>query len=102
MKYYKSYLSRLAIENHIAYVSETKIILNYVLFILFHCYPEGFFGAYKGNSIRKTYYYKNRKYNKGIIGNILAFIGVIEDHMKGTLHFHLSLLVLFLHIFSKS
>ena len=63
-----------------------------MLSILFGCSPEGFFGAYEGTSIRKTRYYKNRKYNKGIIGNILAFVGVIEDHMKGTLHFHLVLI----------
>ena len=92
MKYHKTYLSRLAIENPIAYVTETKSILNHVLSILFGCSPEGFFGAYEGTSTRKTRYYKNRKYNKGIIGNILAFVGVIEDHMKGTLHFHLVLI----------
>ena len=35
MKYHKIYLSRLAIENPIAYVTETKSILNHVLSILF-------------------------------------------------------------------
>ena len=89
IKFHKSYLSRLAMENTIAYISETKLILNYILSIIFGCSPEGFFSEYEGTSTRKTHYYKNRKNNKGIIGNILAFISVIEDYMKGTLHFHL-------------
>ena len=37
MKYHKSYLSRLAMENPIAYVAETKSDLNHVLSILFGC-----------------------------------------------------------------
>ena len=89
MQYHKSYLSRLAMENPIAYVSETKSVLNHILSILFGCPPEGFFGVYEGISSRKTRYYKNRRFKKGIIGNTLAFIGVVEDHVKGTLHFHL-------------
>ena len=39
IKFHKSYLSRLAMENPIAYVSETKLILNHILFILFSCSP---------------------------------------------------------------
>ena len=38
---------------------------------------------------KKTHYYKKCKYKKGIIGNTLSFIGVVEDHVKGTLHFHI-------------
>ena len=30
MKYHKSYLSRLEMENPITYISETKLILNHV------------------------------------------------------------------------
>ena len=37
----------------------------------------------------KTRYYKNRRHNKEIIGNILDFIGVIEEHIKVTLNYHL-------------
>ena len=53
MQYHKSYLSRLAMENPIAYVSETKSVLNHVLSILFGCPLEGFFGVYDGISSRK-------------------------------------------------
>ena len=67
IKYYKSYISRLAIENLVTYLIESKIILNHILSILFGYSPERFFGAYEGTSTRKTRYYKNRRHNKGII-----------------------------------
>ena len=89
-------------ENPIAYEAETKSVLNHVLSIIFGYPPKGFFSAYEGISSRKTRYYRNRRFKKGIIGNTLTFIGVIEDHVKGTLHFHLIFLGLSLHMFSKN
>lgn len=38
---------------------------------------------------KKDILFKNRKHNKGIIQNILDFIGIVKYHIKGTLHFHL-------------
>ena len=88
LNFQKSRLARLAMENPVAYVAETKLILNHVLTILLGCPPEGFFGAFEGPSSRKTEYFKNRK---GIIGHLLALAGVCEDHTRGTLHFHIIL-----------
>ncbi|KAL3931624.1 MAG: hypothetical protein SGBAC_011222 [Bacillariaceae sp.] len=86
----RQYLSKLAMESPVAYVLETKLILNHVLTILFGRPPEGFFSAYDGPSKRKTQYYKN--VGKGIFGHTLAYAGVVEDHVKGTLHFHIVML----------
>lgn len=58
IKYHKSYISKLEIENPIAYITETKIILIYVLSIIFSFSLEDIFSKYKWNSIRKTYYLK--------------------------------------------
>ncbi|CAJ1937001.1 unnamed protein product, partial [Cylindrotheca closterium] len=75
-------------ENPVAYVAETKAILNNVLSILVGCPPEGFPGLYDGKSTRKSRYWNTKK---GIFGHILSFAGVVEDHAKGTLHFHIIL-----------
>jgi hypothetical protein len=85
-KYTRDHLARLAMENPIAYVEETKALIRNVLSILFGQEPEHFFGATEGHSSRKTKYYKCRP--KGILGDILAYTGTVEDHCKGTLHFH--------------
>jgi hypothetical protein len=85
-KYTRDYLARLAMENPIAYVEETKSLIRNVLSILFGLEPAHFFGATEGHSSRKTKYYKCR--SKGILGDILAYTGTVEDHCKGTLHFH--------------
>ena len=71
MKYHKSYLSRLAMENPIAYVSETKSVLNHVLSILFGCPPERFFGVYDGISSRKTRYYKTGDLKRELLEMLL-------------------------------
>ena len=84
--YQRSQLAKLAIENPIAYVMETKSMITHVLLVLFGLAPEHFFSAYEVKTARKTQYYKHRQ--KSIIGRILSFVGVVEDHMKGTLHFH--------------
>ncbi|CAJ1952630.1 unnamed protein product [Cylindrotheca closterium] len=88
MRFEGAYLSKLATENPAAYVCETKAILHHVLSILVGCPPEGFFGAYDGRSTRKSHYW-NTKNCKGIFGHGLGLAGVVEDHMKGTLHFHI-------------
>jgi hypothetical protein len=38
------------------------------------------------NTARKTTYYRAKK---GIFGHTLSIIGIVKDHAKGTLHFHL-------------
>ena len=50
--------------------------------------PEGYFGKYENTSIRLTRFWKQQK---GIFGHVLSYAGVVEDHVKGTLHFHLIL-----------
>jgi len=54
--------------------------------ILFGTTPENFYAQSDGASSRKTRWYK---VEKGVFGNTLAFIGVVEDHAKGTLHYHI-------------
>jgi hypothetical protein len=80
----------LGIQNPVAYVQESKTMVNDVLSILLKLPPESFFGATEGTSTRKTRYFKSKTYGrKGIFGHTLAYYGVVEDHQKGTLHYHL-------------
>lgn len=53
IKYHKLYLSRLSIENQVVYVTEPKLIFNYILSIFFVYYLERLFSAHEGSSIRK-------------------------------------------------
>ena len=48
--------------------------------------PEHFFARLSGKSSRKTKYFQE---TKGVIGHALGYIGVVEDHAKGTSHYHL-------------
>ena len=66
IKFTRDRLARLAIENPVAYVEESKLVLRDVLSILFGLKPEHFFGKTEGKSIRRTKYYKYR--HKGIMG----------------------------------
>jgi hypothetical protein len=85
-KYTRDHLAQLAMENPVAYVEETKVLIRHVLSILFGLEAAHFFGATEGHSSRKTKYYKCR--SRGILGDVLAYTGTVEDHCKGTLHFH--------------
>ena len=76
----------MAMDDPITFVEETKQMLNDVCSILLGIPPEDFFAKLDSNSRRKTKYFKC---NKGVFGHCLAYIGVTEDHKKGTLHFHI-------------
>ena len=75
-----------AVDNPVAYVAECKAVIFDVLSYLFCMSPESFYSAEDGKSSRKTRYYVVR--GKGAIGHTLAIGGCVEDHAKGTLHFH--------------
>lgn len=81
----------LAMRNPVAFVQENKTLLSDILSILlgFSIEDEAFFGRNEGESTRVTNYYKSKK---GIFGHPLYAIGVTEDHHRGTLHWHVSLL----------
>jgi hypothetical protein len=83
----RSALATRAIDNPVAYVNESKSMINDVLSILLGVAPENFFGSLEGRSVRKVRYFKSN--GKGICGFTLAFNGTVEDHTKGTLHYHL-------------
>ena len=79
-------LAAMAMDNPIAYVQESKAMIQHVLELLIGYAPEHFWSLYDGKSIRKTRYFKTR--GKGVFGHTLAYFGMIEDHQKGTLHYH--------------
>ena len=83
--------AHLGMTNPVAFVLENKLILNDILSTLIGLDPEdmAFFSRYESTSSRKTRYYKAKK---GIFGHPLYAIGVTEDHSRGTLHWHISLL----------
>ena len=76
-----------AMNDPIAYVAELKSVINDVLTVLFGVEPESFYAKSERKSSRKTRYFRFRM--KGVMGYTLAFYGVVEDHQRGTLHFHL-------------
>ena len=76
----------MAINNPVAFVSESQSLINDVCSLLLGIPPEDFFSRYASESHQKTRYFK---LNKGIFGHCLAYIGIVEDHAKGTLHYHL-------------
>ena len=78
-----------AMNNPVAYVSEYRDMLYDVLVILLGVPPQNFTTVMDHRQTRKTRYFKDR--GKGIIGNVLAYYGTNEDHLKGTLHFHLAI-----------
>ena len=71
--------ARMAMDDPITFVEETKQMLNDVCSILLGIPPEDFYSALESESRRKTRYFKC---NKGIFGNCLAYVGVTEDHKK--------------------
>ena len=73
-------------ENPVVYVDECKRMISDVCRILLGLPLEHFFERNVGESRRRTWCYTC---NKGVLGHCLAIIGVMEDHAKGTLHFHL-------------
>jgi hypothetical protein len=73
-------------DNPVAFVAESKAMINDICSILLGCPPGDFFSSFDSQSSRKTTYFK---LNKGIFGSCLAYIGVVEDHAKGTLHYHI-------------
>ena len=90
-------LAKLAMENPVAYVQESKSMIQHVLNLLLGYAPEHFWSLYDGESVRKTRYFKAR--GKGVFGHTLAYFGMIEDHQKGTLHYHFCCMDLYLHIY---
>ena len=62
------------------------MMIHDILLFLFGVPLKSFYRKQEGVSSRKTTYYRNVK---GINGYTLAVIGVVEDHQKGTIHFHL-------------
>jgi len=85
----KEALAELAMDNPVACVMESKQLVNHILLHLFKLPVEGFFGRHEGDSCRKTRFFRAR--GKGIAGHSLAFVGAVEDHQKGTLHYHIIL-----------
>ena len=82
----RSVRAGLAIKNPIAFVQESKSLINLVCSLLIGAPPEHFFARSAGKSSHKTKYFQE---TKGVIGHALGYIGVVEDHAKGTLHYHL-------------
>lgn len=81
----------LAVDNPVAFVLENKAILNHILCILIGLKPDSqaFYSKSDAVSSRRTRYFKA---SKGVFGHPLYAIGVTEDHCRGTLHWHISLL----------
>ena len=71
--------ARMAMDDPIIFVEETKQMLNDVCSILLGIPPEDYYGALESSSRRKTRYFKC---NKGVFGHCLAYVGVTEDHKK--------------------
>ena len=82
----RSVRAGLAIKNPVAFVQQSKTLINFVCSLLIGAPPEHFFARSAGKSSCKTKYFQE---TKGAIGHALGYIGVVEDHAKGTLHYHL-------------
>ena len=82
----RSVRAGLVIKNPVAFVQESKSLINLVCSLLIGAPPEHFFARSAGKSSRKTKYFQE---TKGVIGHALGYIGVMENHTKGTLHYHL-------------
>jgi hypothetical protein len=82
---FRAYLAK---DDPLTFVSEIRETLVHVCEILLGIRLEGMASKNVAYTSRKTVYYKSKK---GIFGHALAAIGVIEDHAKGTVHFHLLL-----------
>jgi len=82
----ESVRARLSMEDPVTFVSETKEMLVSVCELLLGVQLEHMFTKISGETSQKTRYFKS---SKGIFGCPMALIGVIEDHARGTVHFHL-------------
>jgi hypothetical protein len=71
--------ARMAMDDPITFVEETKQMLHDVCSILLGIPPEDYYAAADGESRRKTKYFKC---NKGVLGHSQAYVGVTEDHKK--------------------
>ena len=71
--------AKMAMDDPVTFVEETKQMLNDVCSLLLGIPPEDFYASLDSESRRKTRYFKC---NKGIFGNCLAYVGVTEDHKK--------------------
>ena len=88
---------RNVMENPVAYVIESKTVINDIRSLLIGAPAQECFSYYDSGSSSITMYYKLKK---GILGHCLSYIGVVEDHARGTLHYNLLFLAAFLHMFS--
>jgi hypothetical protein len=73
------------IDNPIAYVQEFMAVVHSLLSVVLGIPPENFFSQMSGKTVRKTVYLGQ----KGGVGYLLSYYGVIEANNRGDLHFHL-------------
>jgi hypothetical protein len=71
--------AKMAMDDPITFVEETKQMLYDVCSLLLGIPPEDYYAAMDGESRRKTKYFKC---NKGVLGHCQAYVGVTEDHKK--------------------
>ena len=62
------------------------MLINDICRILLGKAPEDFFGYTEGSSSRKSVPISDCR---GLLGTCLSYVGVVEDHQRGTLHYHL-------------
>jgi energy-coupling factor transporter ATP-binding protein EcfA2 len=86
LEHTREYRANSARNNPIAYVAESKKMISDFCSILLGLPPENFFGSDEGQSRRRTRYFATYK---GLLGHPLAYLAVVEDHAKGTIHYHL-------------
>jgi len=67
------------------FVAQSKQMVNDILSLLLGIPPQDFFAKADGVSRRKTKYFMC---NKGVLGHALAYIGIVEAHSRGALHYH--------------
>ena len=67
-------------------LQKAKKIITDFCSILLGLTPEIFFGSDEAQSWRRTRYFVTYK---GILGHPLEYLAVVEDHAKGTIHYHL-------------
>jgi hypothetical protein len=74
-------------DNPVAYITEYKKCLIDILSILLGRPASSFVSKDDGDTVRRTQYFEDCC--KGILGHMIAWYLVNEDHSKGTLHSHL-------------
>ena len=75
-----------AITNPVVYVQESKNLFHDVCAILLGVVPEGFYDKTEGMTLRRSRYFMD---HKGVLGHGQCILAVVEDHAKGTIHYHL-------------